>query len=126
MTASIVFSTTGFSPATRFTGRFAPAITVVMNDDALTSPWSPVARFVPADLPAAPSESAVAAWPREARLTCPLGRPTRLIAVSAANGLVECRPAQAGHCPNFMSFGGGFFCRAHLADPASAAGRPAA
>ena len=77
-----------------------------MNDDAAMSP------------PSCPSPSggggALAAPPLEPRLSCPLGRATRLIPVSPRNGLFECRPLQAGHCPNFMSFGGGFFCRAHL------------
>ena len=78
-----------------------------MNDDAsITSPAS-----CP---PPNGARGAVAEWPVEPRLSCPLGRATRLIAVSLRDGLVECRPAQAGHCPNFMSFGGGFFCRAHL------------
>jgi hypothetical protein len=77
-----------------------------MNDNAAIVP------------PSCPSPSgggiAAAERPLEPRLSCPLGRATRLIPVSPRDGLVECRPEQPGHCPNFMSFGGGFFCRAHL------------
>ena len=77
-----------------------------MNDDAsIVRPVCP---------PPSGEGGALAERPVESRPTCPLGRATRLIPVSLRNGLVECRPAQAGHCPNFMSFGGGFFCRAHL------------
>jgi hypothetical protein len=94
------------SPGARFTGDRSPAITGAMNDHP---------SIVPRDGPPRTSgETAVAERPAAPRLVCPLGRATRLIPVSLRNGLVECRPAQAGHCPNFMSFGGGFFCRAHL------------
>lgn len=78
-----------------------------MNDDASIA--APRCSAAPAVGGASP-----AAWPREPRLACPLGRVTRLIPVARSEGLVECRPAEAGHCPKFMSFGGGFFCRAHL------------
>lgn len=78
-----------------------------MNDDAS------IATSRRSAVPAAGGGTATEC-PREPRLACPLGRATRLIPVARAEGLVECRPAEAGHCPNFMSFGGGFFCRAHL------------
>jgi hypothetical protein len=69
-------------------------------------------------LPSCPSPAgggvAVAEGALAPRLSCPLGRATRLIPFSPRNGLFECRPVETGHCPNFMSFGGGFFCRAHL------------
>ena len=106
MNRRIVVYARARSPGTRFTGARAPAITGAMNDHPPIVP-----REGP---PAAGGQTAVAARPGPPRLVCPLGRATRLTPVSLRNGLVECRPAQAGHCPNFMSFGGGFFCRAHL------------
>lgn len=107
MNRRIVFSARARSPGARFT-RGAPSVInqVMIYDASIAAPRAPAA-------PAAGGATAVQ-WPVEPRLACPLGRVTRLIPVSRRDGLVECRPVQAGHCPNFMSFGGGFFCRAHL------------
>lgn len=106
MNRYLVVSARMRSPGARFTGARPPAITRAMKEDVLIA--------CPSCLPPSRAVGTVADWPVEPRLACPLGRATRLIPVSRRDGLVECRPAQAGHCPNFMSFGGGFFCRAHL------------
>lgn len=106
MNRRLVVSTRARSPRARFTAERPPAITRVMKDN--------VSIACPSCLPLPGAVGSMVDWPIELRLACPLGRATRLIPVSRQDGLVECRPAQAGHCPNFMSFGGGFFCRAHL------------
>lgn len=105
MNRRIVVFARARSPGARFTGARSPAIKRAMNDDAAMSPLS---------CPSPSGAGGAVEAPVEPRLSCPLGRATRLIPVSPRNGLFECRPLQAGHCPNFMSFGGGFFCRAHL------------
>lgn len=106
MNRGLVVSVRARSPGARFTGARSPATKRTMKDDAAIASLRCPSQ--------AAGGTAVAEWPVEPHLACPLGRATRLIPVSLRDGLVECRPVQAGHCPNFMSFGGGFFCRAQL------------
>ncbi|MEY3609075.1 MAG: hypothetical protein RLZZ447_1863 [Verrucomicrobiota bacterium] len=106
MNRRIVVYARARSPGARFSRVRFPAIKEAMNDDEASAPLS--------CLSPSGGSVAVAARPLQPRLSCPLGRATRLIPISPRNGLFECRPVETGHCPNFMSFGGGFFCRAHL------------